>query len=139
MLFSPIMTERRGVTRPVFDHTLPKRNRVITEYSLRDHVIVCGTCIICLMRQSLVMMGCQFCGFGDETPGSQQMRPISFLFLILFTYAHSAFTDTSPFPSCFSTCCCGSDIQFKQSAYKKNAYTTLYICKTEICLPNTCG
>lgn len=80
----------------------------LIEYSLQD--CVCGACIIHLMRQSSVMMGCQFCGLGDETSRSQLMRLI--LFLILFTHAHIIYSKCFFIPRYFffSICCCRPEI-----------------------------
>lgn len=92
----------------ISDNWIPKRNRVIIEHSLQD--CVCGACIIHLMRQSSVMMGCQFCGLGDETSRSQLMRLI--LFLILFTHAHIIYSKCFFIPRYFffSICCCRPEI-----------------------------
>lgn len=40
-------------------------------------------------------MGGQLFGFRDETPGSQQMRLISPLFLNMFKYGNVVFTDAT--------------------------------------------
>lgn len=81
--------QTRGQTSSIsMINRFPERKRVIIEHSWQS--CVCASCIIHLMTQSLVKMGRQFCGLGDETPRSQLTRLI--LFLIFFsTHAHICF------------------------------------------------
>lgn len=94
LMSMPILTlyrkrQTRGQTSSIsMINRFPERKRVIIEHSWQS--CVCASCIRHLMTQSLVKMGCQFCGLGDETPRSQLMRLI--LFLIFFsTHAHICF------------------------------------------------